>query len=67
MMFFIADDMRPQLNKAYGHDFMVTPNFDAFADEALVFDRAFCNFAICSASRNSFMTGRNPDKTRTWK
>ena len=24
------------------------------------------NFGICSASRNSFMTGRAPDKTRVW-
>ena len=37
----------------------VTPNFDSFAQDALVFDRAYCNMAICSASRNSFMTGRN--------
>ena len=38
---------------------MITPNFDAFAEEGLVFDHAYCNMAICSASRNSFMTGRN--------
>ena len=34
--------------------------------ESIVFDRAYCNMAICSASRNSFLSGRNPDKTRTW-
>jgi iduronate 2-sulfatase len=66
MLFFIADDMRPQMNKAYGQKFMHTPNFDAFADTALVFDHAYTNFGICSASRNSFMTGRAPDKTRVW-
>eukprot|EP00055_Hartaetosiga_balthica_P008669 m.32958 g.32958 ORF g.32958 m.32958 type:complete len:737 (-) comp6423_c0_seq2:179-2389(-) len=66
VVFFVADDMRPQMNKAYGVDFMVTPNFDKFATESLVFRRTFCNFAICSASRNSFLSGRVPDKTRTW-
>jgi iduronate 2-sulfatase len=45
---------------------MHTPAFDKFADEALTFDYTFTNFGICSASRNSFMTGRAPDKTRVW-
>ena len=66
LFFFIADDLRPQLNTAYGQTQMITPHFDKFAEESVVFDRAYCNFAICSASRNSFLTGRNPDKTRVW-
>ena len=45
---------------------MHTPNFDKFTAQSLVFDHAYTNFGICSASRNSFMTGRAPDKTRTW-
>jgi arylsulfatase A-like enzyme len=66
VLFLIADDLRPQLNKAYGKSFMHTPNIDAFTDTALVFDWAYTNMAICSASRNSFLSGRVPDKTRTW-
>eukprot|EP00045_Choanoeca_perplexa_P010259 m.103166 g.103166 ORF g.103166 m.103166 type:complete len:723 (+) comp15214_c0_seq1:88-2256(+) len=66
VVFFVADDLRPQLNKSYGQDQMITPNLDKFAEEALVFDYAFTNFAICSASRNSFMTGRRPPQTRVW-
>jgi iduronate 2-sulfatase len=66
VLFFVCDDLRPQLNKAYGKSFMHTPNFDKFASEALVFNRAYTNFGICSASRNSFMTGRQPDHTRVW-
>ena len=66
VLFLIADDLRPQLNKAYGKAFMHTPNIDAFTETALVFDWAYTNMAICSASRNSFMSGRVPDKTRTW-
>lgn len=29
ILFLIADDLRPQLNKAYGKTFMHTPNIDA--------------------------------------
>lgn len=66
VLLFVCDDLRPQLNKAYGHSEMVTPHFDAFTETALTFDWAFTNFAICSPSRNSFMTGRQPDHTRVW-
>ena len=66
VLLLVADDLRPQLNKAYGQSQMVTPNLDKLAANSLVFDRAYTNFAICSASRNSFLAGRVPDKTRVW-
>ena len=66
VLWLVSDDLRPQLNASYGQSFMHTPNLDRFAQGALVFDNAYTNFAICSASRNSFMTGRLPDKTRSW-
>jgi iduronate 2-sulfatase len=66
VLFFVCDDLRPQLNAAYGKKFMHTPNFDRLAASSLVFDWAFTNFAICSPSRNSFMSGRMPDTTRVW-
>ena len=66
VLWLVSDDLRPQLNVSYGQSFMHTPSLDRFAQDALVFDNAYTNFAICSASRNSFMTGRLPDKTRTW-
>eukprot|EP00040_Diaphanoeca_grandis_P036805 m.236607 g.236607 ORF g.236607 m.236607 type:complete len:581 (-) comp33689_c0_seq1:77-1819(-) len=66
VLFLVSDDMRPQLNRAYGQAFMHTPNLDQLASESMVFDRHYTNFAICSASRNSFMSGRMPDKTQVW-
>ena len=66
VLMLVADDLRPQLNHAYGQSQMVTPNLDKLAKSSLVFDRAYTNFAICSPSRNSFLSGRMPDKTRVW-
>ena len=46
ILFLMADDLRPQLKKAYGKTFMHTPHLDAFTDTALVFDWAYTNYAI---------------------
>jgi hypothetical protein len=56
-------DMRPQL-KTYGHEWMKTPNLDALAASGLQFDFAYTQFAYCAPSRNSFLSGRRPERTR---
>eukprot|EP00930_Biecheleria_cincta_P072544 TRINITY_DN59925_c0_g1_i1.p1 TRINITY_DN59925_c0_g1~~TRINITY_DN59925_c0_g1_i1.p1 ORF type:complete len:602 (-),score=65.29 TRINITY_DN59925_c0_g1_i1:91-1839(-) len=66
IVLIVADDLRPELNLAYGQKHVLTPNLDRLAQDSLIFDRAYTNFAICSPSRNSFMTGRLPDKTQVW-
>ena len=40
------------------------PHLTALAARALVFHHAYCQQAVCSPSRNSFMTGRRPNSTR---
>ena len=57
VLLLIADDLRPELSLAYGQHQAITPNLDAFARTALIFDRAYCQFAVCSPSRSSFMSG----------
>jgi arylsulfatase A-like enzyme len=54
--------MRPQL-KCYGHDYMITPNLDKLAATGTQFDFAYTQFAYCAPSRNSFLSGRRPDRT----
>lgn len=66
VLLITVDDLRPQLNGAYGMTQVKTPYLDAFAAQALTFQRAYCQMAVCSPSRNSFMTGRRPDTTRIW-
>ena len=65
VLFIVVDDLRPSLG-AYGQKCVHTPNIDKLAKESLVFDRAYCQQALCGPSRNSFMTGRRPDTTKSW-
>lgn len=63
VLHLMADDMRPQL-KSFGQAWMLTPNLDALASGGLQFDSAYTQFAYCAPSRNSFMTGRRPERTK---
>eukprot|EP00038_Savillea_parva_P005551 m.158109 g.158109 ORF g.158109 m.158109 type:complete len:461 (-) comp11732_c1_seq22:3518-4900(-) len=64
-LLIIVDDLRPELG-AYGHNTTVTPNIDKLASEGLTFTRAYVQYSFCAPSRNSFMTGRRPDRTTCW-
>jgi arylsulfatase A-like enzyme len=62
-----VDDMRPMMHDAYNFSLAHTPHLDHFSHEGLTFTRAYVQYAYCSPSRNSFMTGRRPDTTRVWE
>ena len=64
--FFISDDLRPEMLEAYGQQNMITPNFDRLASTSMVFNRAYCQQAICGPTRNSFLSGRRPQRTKAW-
>uniref|UniRef100_A0A1X7SHI5 Sulfatase N-terminal domain-containing protein n=1 Tax=Amphimedon queenslandica TaxID=400682 RepID=A0A1X7SHI5_AMPQE len=66
VLFFAVDDLRPQLN-AYGVDFIKSPNIDALASKSMLFERAYCQIAVCSPSRASLLTGRRPDTNHVWQ
>jgi iduronate 2-sulfatase len=63
VLYFVCDDLRPEFLAAYDQKVMITPTLDKLANEALVFDKAYCSVAVCSPSRNSFMSGRRPHRT----
>jgi len=65
VLFLAVDDLRPQ-TRCYGCDKMVTPNIDALAAGGTLFNRAYCQQAVCSPSRTSLLTGRRPDTTRIY-
>ncbi|EMI20800.1 Iduronate-2-sulfatase [Rhodopirellula maiorica SM1] len=60
VLFIAVDDLRPELG-CYGSEIAITPNLDALASDGLLFNRAYCQEAICSPSRASLMTGARPD------
>jgi arylsulfatase A-like enzyme len=62
VLFVSIDDLRPQLG-CYGDTIVKSPNLDSFAKGAMVFNRAYCQQALCSASRASIMTGLRPETT----
>lgn len=55
-----ADQMAAQALGAYGDAAARTPHIDGLAEDAAVFDRAYCNTPLCAPSRASMMTGRMP-------
>eukprot|EP00041_Stephanoeca_diplocostata_P025661 m.677149 g.677149 ORF g.677149 m.677149 type:complete len:547 (-) comp22794_c0_seq3:164-1804(-) len=65
VLLIVVDDLRPQI-KSYGVEYMHTPHIDSLAADGVLFERAYVQQAICSPTRNSFLSGRYPDKTQTW-
>jgi arylsulfatase A-like enzyme len=63
VLFIAVDDLRPQIN-SFGVERMHTPNLDRLAARGVRFDRAYCNIAVCGASRASLMSGLRPTPTR---
>ena len=61
VLFIAVDDLRPEHGVYGGH--ALTPNIDAFAKTALVFNRNYVQIGVCSPSRASLLTGRYPDTT----
>ena len=59
VLFIIADDMRPELG-CYGIEDIVTPHIDRLAEQATVFQNAYCNIPVSGASRASLFTGVYP-------
>ena len=65
VLLLAADDLRADLG-CYGHPAVKTPHLDALARRGVVFERAYCQQAVCNPSRASILTGRRPDTLRVW-
>lgn len=59
------DDLRTDLN-CYGATYIHSPNIDRLASEGTLFERAYCQYAICGPSRSSMFSGLRPDKIKAY-
>ena len=58
----MADDQGWGDTGYYGHPVLKTPVMDEMARTGLRFDRFYSAAAVCSPTRGSVMTGRNPNR-----
>jgi len=65
ILFIAVDDLRPSIG-CYGDPHAITPNIDRLANRGVMFNRAYCQVAVCNPSRASLMTGLRPDTLGVW-
>ncbi len=63
ILFLAVDDLRPELG-CYGIEAIRSPHIDRLASRSLVFDRAYCQVAVCNPSRSSLLSGWRPETTQ---
>lgn len=59
VLLICVDDLKPLLG-CYGDKLIKSPNFDRLAARSVLFERAYCNQAVCAPSRNALLTGMRP-------
>jgi len=59
VLLICVDDLKPLLG-CYGDTVVKSPHIDRLAARGVVFEKAYCNQAVCSPSRNALLTGLRP-------
>lgn len=62
VLMILVDDLRPALG-VYSDPIAISPKIDEWAKEAMVFERAYSNQAVCVASRYNLLLGARSTST----
>ncbi|MBT5167969.1 MAG: sulfatase [Opitutales bacterium] len=63
VLFISIDDLNDWTGSQGGHPQAITPHMDRLASQGVQFDNAHCSQAVCTASRNSLLSGLHPVNT----
>ena len=63
IILMMADDLGWGDTGFNGNEVILTPHLDQMAEDGIQFDRFYAASAVCSPTRASFLTGRNPYRT----
>jgi iduronate 2-sulfatase len=63
VLFIAVDDLNDWTGTTAGHLQAITPHLDRLAEQGVLFANAHCSQAVCTASRNSLLSGLHPATT----
>ena len=63
VVIILADDLGWKDAACYGSTYLETPNIDRLASEGMRFTQGYSANPLCSPTRSSILTGKNPDRT----